>query len=66
MPKCIYQPAWQPDCDNDALEGKDCCEHHSKAICKVCGKQAIQECSFASSLSCGIPLCKTCKCPHHD
>jgi hypothetical protein len=62
---CNYNLAWIGKCKNSNVEGESYCKEHLNKRCK-CGKQATHECSIASSLVCGYPLCDICKCPLHE
>lgn len=54
--------AWVGECNKKTTPGEEYCNEHSKAKCVVCGKQATHTCTWASSLSCGAPLCDSDKC----
>lgn len=63
-PQCVFNVAWVGRCKNEAEDGSVVCEKHSKQKC-WCGAQATRECSHASSLVCGAPLCADHRCKSH-
>lgn len=63
--RCKRKMSWCGQCSKEAVEGESYCKEHLNEECRVCGKQVTCECSSASSLVCGSPLCDDCKCPNH-
>lgn len=59
---CKFDMAWVGICNKKTVDGTDYCEEHLGLKCVVCGKQATHTCTWASSLSCGAPLCDSQKC----
>lgn len=59
---CIYEIPWYGICQKDTKGGNMYCEKHLNRTCVVCGNQAVTECGFASSLTCGAPLCDNKEC----
>ena len=60
---CEFYIAWVGKCNSPSIKGKEYCEKHVDLKCGVCGSQAVKQCSTASSLVCGYPLCAKCECP---
>lgn len=60
--RCKFDMAWIGECNKETIKGSDYCEEHLDLKCCVCGKQATHSCTWASSLSCGAPLCDSKKC----
>lgn len=60
--KCNFNLAWIGKCGKP-VHKNGVCEEHSETKCRVCKRQATRQCSIASSLVCGMPLCSQCKCP---
>lgn len=58
---CSFRVAWKGACGCPTDNGR--CDTHQDTKCAVCGKPATQECDYATSLVCGVPLCDTCR--HH-
>jgi len=64
--KCQFNLAWIGKCGEETkAETVGYCKIHRKVKCQVCGGQAIRQCSCATSLVCGRPLCNNCNCPSH-
>lgn len=59
---CKFDMAWVGRCNKKTIEGTDYCEEHLKMKCCICGRQATHTCTWASSVSCGAPLCDSKKC----
>ena len=57
---CNYSRAWIGGCGRPAVERGFCAEH-AAATCRVCGKQATQECSYCGQFVCGTTLCRNCE-----
>lgn len=49
---CGFVEAWVGHCLNDVP-----CPRHEKKTCWKCGEPAVQNCSVAGSLVCGMPEC---------
>lgn len=64
---CVFNSPWFGFCGNPTKESDLYCEHH-KTKCVVCKeRQATHGCTFASSMSCGAPLCDLSRCRNkHD
>lgn len=62
MSKCKFDKAWVGNCNNKTVKSELYCKDHLGLKCVVCGKQATHTCTWASSISCGAPLCYSEKC----
>lgn len=60
--KCNFDKAWIGLCNKKTVDGELYCKDHLEIKCVVCGEQATHACTWASSLSCGAPLCDKKKC----
>lgn len=63
MNNCKFKLAWRDDCGKEADEDGFCLEHKN-AKCS-CGKQALGECDYATSLVCGYYTCDGHNCHNH-
>ena len=62
-PVCKFAPVWQNLCGKPVFADGLCATHYEQKCCR-CGKQAVRECDYASSLVCGAPLCADCNHGH--
>ena len=60
--KCLYFLAWIGYCKKDCDSEVKYCGEHIVVKCRECGEQATHECPSASSLVCGVPLCRKTRC----
>lgn len=57
--KCNYDRPWQGPCPVVVDDPLARCKDHDK-VCVSCGADATHDCSMASSMVCGAPLCDNC------
>lgn len=62
MGQCKFNTAWVGMCKNEAIQGTEYCEEHSKVKCSICGEQATHDCDLTDMLVCGSPLCDSAQC----
>lgn len=60
--KCIFDKAWVGQCSIETFDDNPYCSDHMKVRCVICGEQATHTCTWASSISCGAPLCNKKEC----
>lgn len=59
--KCNYNKPWQGPCQNPVDSPLERCDEHKDRVCCSCGAPATRDCSMASSMVCGCPLCDDCE-----
>lgn len=59
---CKFDMAWVGKCNKETVGKSEYCKEHKGTKCCICGRQATHSCTWASSLSCGAPLCDSQKC----
>jgi len=59
--KCNYDVPYQGQCQNPVDSPLDRCDEHKGRVCCSCGAPATRDCSMASSMVCGAPLCDDCE-----
>lgn len=58
--KCNYDKPWQGTCQTPVNSPLERCDEHKDRVCCSCGAPATRDCSMASSMVCGAPLCDDC------